>query len=351
MEGIIERVRRRTSIPVYRRTLENVLGAIQTSGDVWRIVDLSEEPLPLVVAVIEALHETGYVAFDGSSVVLTESGKKLVEKYGIGTIRDFTCSHCGGKTVELDAFGDLLKEFREITRDRPRPKQEFDQAYVTPETTVARVALMHTRGDLENREVFVLGDDDLTSVALMLSGLPKRIAVLDIDERLVRFIEKTAEEIGYGNIEMFTFDLREPLPEYALHRFDTFITDPPETLEAVRAFIGRGIATLKGPGCAGYFGITRRESSLDKWREIQRVLLNEFGVVITDIIRNFNEYVNWGYEEKTRAWKLLPVKVKPSYNWYKSYMFRIQTLEGSRGFEDKIEAGDELYNDEEASTQ
>ncbi len=297
--GIVERVREKTSIPVYERTVENVLSAILASGDVWRIVDLSEEPPlpPLVVAVITALHEMGYVAFEGSSVVLTQSGKKLVEKYGIGGARrDYTCAHCrGGKTVELDAFRDLLEEFREIVKDRPQPKHDFDQAYVTPETTVARIALMHTRGDLENREIFVLGDDDLTSVALMLSGLPKRIAVLDIDERLVRFIERTADELGYSNIETFTFDLREPLPDYALHRFDTFITDPPETVEAIRAFIGRGgIATLKGPGCAGYFGITRRESSLDKWREIQRLLLNEFGVVITDIIRNFNEYVNWG---------------------------------------------------------
>ncbi|WP_297417204.1 N(4)-bis(aminopropyl)spermidine synthase [Thermococcus sp.] len=350
MMEIVESVRERTNIPVYERTVENVLSAILASDDIWRIVDLSEEPLPLVVRVITVLHEMGYVAFDGSNVVLTESGKRLVEKYGIGARRDYTCSHCGGKTVELSAFGDLLGQFREIVKDRPQPKHDFDQAYVTPETTVARIALMHTRGDLENREVFVLGDDDLTSVALMLSGLPKRIAVLDIDERLVKFIERTADEIGYDNIEMFTFDLREPLPDYALHKFDTFITDPPETVEAIRAFVGRGIATLKGPGCAGYFGITRRESSLDKWREMQRVLLNEFGVVITDIIRNFNEYVNWGYEEETRAWRLLPVKVKPSYNWYRSYMFRVQTLEGSKGFEKRIPVGDELYNDEEAST-
>ncbi|NJE13887.1 bis-aminopropyl spermidine synthase family protein, partial [Thermococcus sp. LS2] len=84
------------------------------------------------------------------------------------------------------------------------------------------------------------------------------------------------DEIGYSNIEIFTFDLRKPLPDYALRKFDTFITDPPETVDAIRvdairAFVGRGIATLKGPGCAGYFGITRRESSLDKWRDIQKL--------------------------------------------------------------------------------
>ena len=348
MKEVVAKVREKTDIPVYERTVENVIGAVQSSSDIWRIVDLSEEPLPLVVTVLEVLNNLGYIEFrDG--VFLTEEGKRFVDKYGIGRREDYTCPHCKGKTVDMEAFKDLLERFKEIVKNRPEPKHEFDQAYVTPETTVARIIFMHTRGDLENREVFVLGDDDLTSIALMLSGLPKRIAVLDIDDRLTKFIEKTAEEIGYNNIEIFTFDLRKPLPDYALRKFDTFITDPPETVDAIRAFVGRGIATLKGPGCAGYFGITRRESSLNKWRDIQKLLLNEFEVVITDIVRNFNEYVNWGYEEETRAWRLIPVKVRPTYNWYKSYMFRIQTLEGSKGYEEEIREED-IYNDEEAST-
>ncbi|AXI24712.1 putative methyltransferase [Methanofervidicoccus sp. A16] len=348
MKEVVAKVREKTDIPVYERTVENIIGAVQSSSDIWRIVDLSEEPLPLVVTVLEVLNNLGYIEFrDG--VFLTEDGKRFVDKYGIGRREDYTCPHCKGKTVDMEAFKDLLERFKEIVKNRPEPKHEFDQAYVTPETTVARIIFMHTRGDLENREVFVLGDDDLTSIALMLSGLPKRIAVLDIDDRLTKFIEKTAEEIGYNNIEIFTFDLRKPLPDYALRKFDTFITDPPETVDAIRAFVGRGIATLKGPGCAGYFGITRRESSLNKWRDIQKLLLNEFEVVITDIVRNFNEYVNWGYEEETRAWRLIPVKVRPTYNWYKSYMFRIQTLEGSKGYEEEIREED-IYNDEEAST-
>ena len=348
MKEVVAKVRGKTDIPVYERTVENIIGAVQSSSDIWRIVDLSEEPLPLVVTVLEVLNNLGYIEFrDG--VFLTEEGKRFVDKYGIGRREDYTCPHCKGKTVDMEAFKDLLERFKEIVKNRPEPKHEFDQAYVTPETTVARIIFMHTRGDLENREVFVLGDDDLTSIALMLSGLPKRIAVLDIDDRLTKFIEKTAEEIGYNNIEIFTFDLRKPLPDYALRKFDTFITDPPETVDAIRAFVGRGIATLKGPGCAGYFGITRRESSLNKWRDIQKLLLNEFEVVITDIVRNFNEYVNWGYEEETRAWRLIPVKVRPTYNWYKSYMFRIQTLEGSKGYEEEIREED-IYNDEEAST-
>jgi len=348
VKEIVAKVREKTDIPVYERTVENVISAVQGSSDIWRIVDLSEEPLPLVVTVLEVLNSLGYVEFR-NGVFLTEEGKRFADRCGIGRREDYICPHCKGKTVDIEVFKDLLEKFKEIVKNRPEPKHEFDQAYVTPETTVARIIFMHTRGDLENREVFVLGDDDLTSIALMLSGLPKRIAVLDIDDRLTKFIEKTAEEINYNNIEIFTFDLRKPLPDYALRKFDTFITDPPETVDAIRAFVGRGIATLKGPGCAGYFGITRRESSLNKWRDIQKLLLNEFEVVITDIIRNFNEYVNWGYEEETRAWKLVPIKVRPTYNWYKSYMFRIQTLEGSKGYEEEIREED-IYNDEEAST-
>jgi len=205
-------------------------------------------------------------------------------------------------------------------------------------------------GDIIKGKVFVLGDDDLTSIALMLSDLPRRIVAVDIDKRLIDFIRKAADEIGYNDIEVTTLDLREPLPSGYSKAFDTFITDPPETLYAIETFVGRGISSLRGERRAGYFGITRGESSLDKWREIQRVLLGKFNVIITDIIRSFNHYVNWGYEEETRAWELSPIKRNPESIWYKSYMFRIETLEGSRGFEGAVDIGRELYDDEESST-
>lgn len=349
MEKIISAVKEEVEIPVYERSVESVLSSLLSSRDIWKVIELSDEPLPLVTAILNVLERFGYVKFE-EGVELTEKGLRFLKELGIPKKESFVCRCCGGRGIDLDSYRELLKRFTELTAERPAPKHEFDQAFVTPETVVARVALMHSRGDLVKKEIFVLGDDDLTSVALMLTNLPKRIAVLDIDERLTRFIEKIANEIGFNRIDIFVFDLRESLPDYAKRRFDTFITDPPETIEAIRAFVGRGVATLKGGGCAGYFGLTRRESSLNKWREIQKMLLNEFNVVITDVIKDFNEYLNWGYEEETRAWKLVPVKVMPKHNWYKSSMFRIQTLENSRGFEDELKVGSELYDDEESST-
>jgi hypothetical protein len=349
LEEIVEEVRKEIGIPVYERSVENVISALLSSQDIWEIVELSGEPLPLVAKILEVLERRGYVDLS-NGVSLSDEGLKLIETLGIYKREKLFCEVCGGRGLNLKVYDELLKEFSELVFGRPEPRHEFDQAFVTPETVIARVALMHARGDLAGKEIFVLGDDDLMSVALMLSNLPKRIAVLDIDERLIKFIEKIADEIGFQNIDIFVFDLREPLPDYARGKFDSFITDPPETLEAIRAFVGRGIATLKGPGCSGYFGLTRVESSADKWRGIEKILLNEFNVVITDIIKDFNEYTNWGYVESTKAWRLIPVKTTPKHNWYKSSIFRIQTLENSKGFEDELKVGKELYDDEESST-
>ncbi len=349
VETILQKARNSSKIPVYERTIENILSSILVTDNFWRIVELSEEPLPLVSEVIKTLREEGLISI-GGGIGLTEEGRRFIEEHGIGGRESSICRYCEGRGLNLENDLDLLDRFKELVKDRPTPKHEFDQGFVTPETTISRVLLMHSKGDLYNKDVFVLGDDDLTSIALMLSDLPRRIVTVDIDERLIDFIRKAADEIGYNDIEVTTLDLREPLPGDYSKAFDTFITDPPETLYAIETFVGRGISSLRGERRAGYFGITRGESSLDKWREIQRLLVDRFNVIITDIIKNFNHYVNWGYEEETRAWMLSPIKKNPESIWYKSYMFRIETLDGSKGFKGAVDIGKELYDDEESST-
>ena len=200
---------------------------------------------------------------------------------------------------------------------------------------------------MKGKDILVLGDDDLVSIVLGLSGLPKSITVVEIDKRLTGFIRETGEKYGF-EVNVNDFDLRKPLPEIHVKRYDTFFTDPPETIRAADAFLGRGISALKEPGSAGYFGFTRREASLTKWYDLQRLLLG-YGIVITDIIHNFSEYINWGYEEETRAWDLAPVKTLPVKNWYRSALYRIQTLQGFSG--SSIDYGDEnIYDDHESST-
>lgn len=347
LEQIAREAEANTQVPAYPRSVEKVIAAVMSSSSFWKIVDLSDEPLPLVAEILKLLNKHDIVVFEGTQVLLTEAGAELAKKLGIEPFVSHRCPTCKGRGVIIDeSLRPAFEKFLEIQKNRPPAIHQYDQGYVTPENTFARVALADDRGDLRGKKVVVLGDDDLMSIALALSGLPAKVTILEIDERLVNFIRDVSEKYNL-NIDARVHDLRQPLPEDVVGAYDTFFTDPPETVEAIKAFVGRGVATLKGPRCAGYFGVTRRESSLDKWRKIQEVLIN-MGLVITDLLHNFNEYVNWDYYEEMRGWQLTPVKEPPKDIWYRSTQFRVETVRGFEGFNESI-VGD-IYNDAESST-
>ena len=347
LREIAKEVGSKIKIPTYERSVENILLSVKLSDDFWEIVKMSSEPLNLVAEVIKSLEKRGIVKILNEKILLTENGQNLIESLGIG-IGNHICPKCLGRTVVIDNLDpEIISTFKQIVKSRPSAVINYDQGYILPEVTLARVALMDFKGDLRGRKIIILGDDDLVSIAIGLTQMAKELAVVEIDERLTSFIEKTAEKYGF-DVDIYTRDLRDPLPDELIGRFDVFETDPPETLPALKLFIGRGIAALRGEKCAGYFGLTLIDASLDKWREFQRILVNEFNVVITDVIRNFNVYENWPYVENMHGWGISPVKKKPETNWFVSTMYRIETLRGFKGFNEPM-PGD-IYYDEELAT-
>lgn len=345
---IAKRIEEKHGIPATARDVARVLSAALASSDIWRIVDLASIPVLATCEALQAFSEMGWVRFGPLSVIVTEEGKKAAEKLGIVEARELRCPHCRGRGLFLKPFAELAETFHELAQKRPEASQEFDQGYVTEETTVARIALLFARGDLAGKEILVLGDDDLVSLAAALTGLPKKVVALDVDPRIVGFLQDVAKERNL-KLEAIQHDLREPLPEELLRRFDTFVCDPTESFRGYLAFAHRGISALRGPGCAGYLGLTRLEASLSKWRKIELSLL-EAGAVITDLFPNFHEYVNWPYIETMRAWSYLPVRRVPGKfePWYRSALIRIELVE-----EPKVEnvrySGD-IFTDEEAAT-
>lgn len=348
LAGIAQRIREKHGIPVNARDVGRVLAAALASEDIWRIVDLAGLPMLATCEGLQAFAEQGWVEFGGERVRLTEEGKRVAEALGIRPTAELRCPRCGGRGLELEPFRGLAQEFARLARNRPEASQEFDQGYVTEETTVARIALAFSRGDLAGKEVLVLGDDDLVSLAAALSRLPKRVAVLDVDPRIVDFLRQMAKEERLA-LDVYRHDLREPLPPELLRRFDTFFCDPTESFRGYLAFAHRGISALRGPGGAGYLGLTRLEASLTKWRQIQRALL-EAGAAITDLFPNFHEYVNWPYIETMRAWSYLPVKRVPGkYEpWYRSALIRIELVEEARV--ENVRYSGDIFTDEEAAT-
>ena len=335
---VAEEVRRATGLPVGWRDVERTLGALRATRDLWEAVRLSRVPLRFLVPIWEGLARRG--------LLRVEEGLDLLAEVPAPRPGEAACPACEGRGLVGERLpGRAAERFLAWAKERPEAIQDFDQGYVTPESTLARVALAWNWGDLEGKEVLVLGDDDLTGLAAALTGLPKRVVVLDADPRIVRFLERAAKAEGLP-LEAHVHDLREPLPEAWVHAFHTFFTDPVEGPLGLQAFVGRGLLALEGEGCAGYVGLTHVEASLAKWADFQRFLL-ENGAVITELRDGFHVYENWGYIEQMRAWPWLPVKRRPEKPWYTSALIRLELLrradlENARGERD--------LQDEEATT-
>jgi len=348
LKEIVERARQGAKVPIVERDVERALSALLASEDIWRVIDLSQVPVMALVQVLSALKDTGLLDWDGGRLVLTPDGKRFAEAEELGPRLELKCPHCGGRGTTLGPVEEIVEKFKDIAANRPEAIQDYDQGYVTEETTLHRVAFMWSRGDLYGKELIVLGDDDLVSIAAALTRTPKKVVVLEIDQRLVDFIRDVAAKEGLP-IEVVQHDLREPLPANIRGKFDTFFCDPTESLRGFVMFAERGIAALRGPGAAGYLGLTHCEASYDKWREIQRFLLDA-GAVIAELRDAFHDYVNWPYIDHMRSWPHLPVHRIPGRDeiWYRSALIRVEVVKGP-AIEERRYEGD-IFADEEAAT-
>lgn len=317
----------------------------------WALLRASRRHAAAFIADLRELLRSGLIAYDEPHFSLTPEGRALAARYGIRPRRDVMCRSCRGRGVTLAAeFGAVLQRFRQLTRSRPEAIALYDQGAVTPEVSVLRVAYMYEQGDLEGRDLLLLGDDDLTSIAAALSGLPRRIHVAEADERLVAFIADVARSQGWDDyLTVEPYDVRWGLPEHLRGHFDVFFTDPVETLDGILLFLSRGTEALREGG-AGYFGLTHLESSLAKWREIQRGLL-DMGYAITAILPQFQEYaLEHVLDNDWRVVTEAPVELRPpDVLFYTSSLVRLQLVGTPQPlYTGPVLMGRELYYDDEA---
>jgi hypothetical protein len=185
---------------------------------------------------------------------------------------------------------------------------------------------MNSLDGLNNKNILLVGDDDLVSIALALTDLPSRILVLDIDKRLGNFLERVNKKYGF-DIEFLEYNVSNPLPKFLLRKFHIFSSEPLETDSGFLAFLARGASCLKRNG-VGYVGLTTLEVSKKRWLKFEGDLL-KMNFVITDIIRNFSSYSEkYGPKEYDEWLKKLSFKIKPTnrINWYKSHLIRIEAI-------------------------
>ena len=332
---------------IKRQILQSLVNGKQS---VYKLIDRQDSSLKEFYDLIQGLK--GDILFwKNGQIHLTDKGLALCRKLGIKKRGESPCPSCGGTGyVVSEDFSNVLNELSRISENRPEAVEKYDQGFMSLEGVVKRVEFIHERGDLAGTRIFVLGDDDLFSLAAALTGMPEEVRVVDVDQRLISFINKNAEENGLP-IKAEVYDVQYPLPEKLRERFDVFITDPVETLPGIRLFLSRAVSSLKGRGSAGYFGLTTLEASSKKWYNIEKMLL-EMGFVITDIRRKFNVYPIedknfFRFEEDLPIVRLLGTRA--DYDWYTSSFLRIEAVRTPVPQVTGVELlNDKVYRDDES---
>ncbi len=322
-----------------------------SKGDIsiYELIERQDFSLKEFFQKIRQLEREGIIEIEGRTVRLKPKYRDTYSN--LSSIEDVKCSCCEKTGIEIKGyFKELLDRWNQVTNGRPEAIEVFDQGFISPEGVIRRVAYIYDRGDLLDAEIFIMGDDDLLSIALALTGLPKRVQVVEIDERLVNFINKVAEKENLS-LRAEVFDAQQALPDKFKGKFDIFITDPVETLPGFTLFISRATSSLKGIGCAGYLGLTTIEASKEKWFEIEKRFL-EMGFVITDIRRRFSVYplgdISFSrYQEKCQVYK--EIGVKADRDWYTSSFIRLEAVKQPKPLVEGTHVIDEkVYKDDES---
>nr|BFF02870.1 hypothetical protein GCM10020241_45450 [Streptoalloteichus tenebrarius] len=141
---------------------------------------------------------------------------------------------------------DLLGRVREDVARVPPPLAALDHVQATPESVLRRALWLRENYDLAGARVLLLGDHDLTSLALCAVVPDVSVTVVDLDERVLEFLDRAAAERGH-DIRCLHADLRFGLPPAATEWADLVFSDPPYTPEGMALFAARGLAALREP--------------------------------------------------------------------------------------------------------
>ncbi len=170
-----------------------------------------------------------------------------------------------------------------------RPVRHLDHVSATPLTCLKRVLFLARNYELQGATVLLLGDHDLTSLALAQVVPGVAITVVDSDERILDYINVVAAQHGWTIRTLFA-DLRVALPRSVETSCDLVFTDPPYTPEGMRLFLARGLESLKPTSSARLlfcYGFSERHPGLGL--KVQSVL-HDLHLVAEAILPHFNRY-------------------------------------------------------------
>jgi hypothetical protein len=268
-----------------------------------------------VIKTVNRMEKNGLLTISSGNIKLTPKAKRLFKKF-----LSFKIDKNFEKKYRL-----LRKDFTFKKYDPFNLSAKYDQLLITTGSVLSKLNFVLKNGDILNRKIVCIGDDDMFGICLALTGLPREVLVVDIDERIVNYETEVSKNLKV-KINGLLHDLREPIPKKFKKKFDVFITEPPDTLNGLTLFFSRGSEFLKGGGVA-YIGVGKCNISLKTYHRLQENILR-MGFTITDILSNFIRYTISG-DELTGGWPEVNFAEwvqKPRKPWFKVDLLRAESF-------------------------
>ena len=271
---------KRIILEMYRRRDQKV-----TNKELSRYVQI---PVPVLSAVRGEMLKTGFL--EAKSIISTAAVEWIQKKLGLSYSYEFLHDFISNSSLKLSKkYLEFFSPVVEYLANRPPPEYKYDQSHSTPETVLKRALLMLKNGDVEGKRIVILGDDDGVSLPLSFLQCTKEIFVIDIDSRVLEFVDSFNHEKNLTNVlNTQLWDIQTSFPKKWRHRFDTFETDPPYTVAGFQLFVNQAL-TLLNPteGGKGYVSFGAK-SPHETWK-CQQYLL-EAGFLIQEFFQDFNRY-------------------------------------------------------------
>ncbi|MFB9904841.1 bis-aminopropyl spermidine synthase family protein [Allokutzneria oryzae] len=191
--------------------------------------------------------------------------------------------------IAAQAHEELVTGIKQDIHAVPGPMPALDHVAATARTMLRRAVWLDEQYTLSGARLLCLGDHDLTSLAACAVRPDLEVLVVDLDERVLEFIDSRAAERGL-NIRCVHADFRFGLPPAAQGWADLVFTDPPYTPEGIGLFVARAAACLRDTDLGRIllaYGFSERNPTLGL--KVQQEIL-QLGVLFEAILPRFNRY-------------------------------------------------------------
>lgn len=164
------------------------------------------------------------------------------------------------KHRRTNKFGlEAIQTIQRLDKGRPKSIRAYDQIPMLPGDLLSQVFSIAPQ--LANKRVLFMGDHDSTSLLIGALGsqglidLPKKMMLLDFDQRLLDWARIVSVEYGFEDIlDCRLYNVFDPIPSHIVGNFDWFYTNPPYGCrnkgESARLFVARCLELMSdGESC------------------------------------------------------------------------------------------------------